>query len=193
MREERYGDPLNNALVAENYGEVTGGGTMTEKSGEIEFCGLDVSLVNVMEGVPFIISLLESRGCAKGSIVEICDEDDEDDETRAPSVQRIPFGRNEGIGVYLDGVNLASEVYTTCDVNHVWSNFEELLDGEGEPRGHWQGPTETAIYLYGRSAARMRELIADFLASYPLCQGSRVMDITPTGEDWHLSARCQAS
>jgi hypothetical protein len=41
----------------------------------------------------------------------------------------------------------------------------------------WQGPRETALYLYGPSAAHMAELIADVLAVFPLAQRCRVVPL----------------
>lgn len=37
-----------------------------------------------------------------------------------------------------------------------------------------QGPTETAFYLYGKSAAEMKSRISTFVASYPLCRKCRI-------------------
>jgi hypothetical protein len=44
----------------------------------------------------------------------------------------------------------------------------------------WKGPRETALYLYGPSAARMAELIADVLARFPLAQRCRVVPLELT-------------
>jgi hypothetical protein len=41
-RGEIYEDPLDEFLQRNLYGEVTGGGTMQAKSGEIEFCDMEV-------------------------------------------------------------------------------------------------------------------------------------------------------
>ena len=72
-------------------------------------------------------------------------------------------------------MNLSPEVYRDCDINFVWAEFEKRIGPKGKIRGFWQGATETALYLYGESAAEMQKQIGDFLASYPLCKGSRVV------------------
>jgi len=53
----------------------------------------------------------------------------------------------------------------------------ERIDGHGEVCSWWQGPSETALYLYGASFDTMAERIADLLATYPLCQGARVIKV----------------
>ena len=169
-RNERYEDPLQEALELRGFGEITGGGTMQQKSGEIEYCGIDLSLTELEESVEFVCRFLEERGAAKGSCLELSNDGKN---------KVVPFGIAEGIGIYIDGVNLPDEVYRECDINVVIEEFSRLLDGEGEIRGHWQGPTETALYIYGGSGAEMRELLADYMKSYPLCRGARVVVITP--------------
>ena len=60
--------------------------------------------------------------------------------------------------------------------------IDERLAGHGEIEAHREGPTETALYVYGDSNAAMKSAIADFLSSYPLCEGARVVDLTPAGD-----------
>ena len=91
--------------------------------------------------------------------------------------KQLPFGFLEGLGLYLNGTELPDEVYASCDSNVVYDEINRLLGERGSIQGHWQGPTETALYLYGYSATEMRSLIADFLGSYPLCQKSRLVQI----------------
>jgi len=169
-RGERYEDPLNEALVEKGYGETDGGGTMQLQSGEIEYIDVEIILNNLTNGIPFVIDKLEAMGAPKGSVLKIHDTD--------PS-REIPFGKAEGIGVYLDGVNLPDEVYQKSDVNLVIEECNKRLSGHGEMQSYWQGPTETALYFYGDNAENMKSLIRDFLDSYPLCKGARVVTIAP--------------
>ena len=78
------------------------------------------------------------------------------------------------MAIYLNGTDLPDEVYQTCDVNELFEEINRLLGDRGDIQGHWQGPTETALYLYGYSAEEMKGLIANHLATYPLCQKARV-------------------
>jgi hypothetical protein len=89
----------------------------------------------------------------------------------------VPFGFLEGMAIYLNGTDLPDEVYETCDVNELYEEINRLLGDRGEIQGHWQGPTETALYLYGYSIDEMKSLIADHMANYPLCQKARVETI----------------
>lgn len=172
-RGERYEDPLDEALRQRGLGETVGGGTMLSQSGEIEFIDVEIVLDNEEEGIPFVIQTLEELGAPRGSLLRVYDAD---------PPREIPFGRVEGIAVYLDGVNLPDEVYATSDVNVVIEEIQKRLRGYGEIQGYWQGPRETALYLYGKEAEEMRRLISDFLDTYPLCKGARVVTIAPKTE-----------
>ena len=57
------------------------------------------------------------------------------------------------------------------------SEFNRLCEGEGEVMSHWQGPRETALYLYGGSFANLKARLTPFLDAYPLCQKCRVVQI----------------
>jgi hypothetical protein len=170
-RGDRYEDPLDEALRQHGYGETDGGGTMQSKSGEIEFIDVHMLLTSPETSIPFVIQFLESRGAPKGSKLRIHDD--------AGTERVIPFGVREGFAIYLDGVNLPDEVYKTTDSNFVVSEIDKRLAGHGEIEAHWQGPTETALYIYVDSIAKMRPLIAEFMASYPLCKGARIVELTP--------------
>lgn len=178
-RGSRYEDPLQEALSAEALGEVAGGGTMVLESGEVEYIDVQVVLNDVQRGVQRLIERLETFGAPKGSTLRIYD--------RTPA-REIAFGKAEGVAVYLDGVNLPNEVYASSDVNVVIEELSNALAGRGEMHGHWEGPRETALYFYGESAEEMKNRMSDFLASYPLCAGARVVTIAPPSAT-HSSAR----
>jgi hypothetical protein len=168
QRGERYEDPLGEALANNGFGEVTGGGTLQSKGGEIEYCGIDIDLYDLPNGVPFICEFLTQQGAPKGSKLQY--------ENEGQKIE-VPFGITEGLAIYLNGTDLPDEVYRDCDVNEVFSEINRLLGGRGTIEGYWQGPTETALYLYGDSAEGMRNLISSYLVEYPLCQRARVMTI----------------
>jgi hypothetical protein len=167
-RGDRYEDPLQEALDANGLGAVTGGGTMQAQNGEIEFCGVDIDLFDAERGLPFVGQFLAECGAPKGSQLEY---------TLDGERKSLPFGFLEGLALYLNGTGLTDEVYRTCDSNFVYDEINRLLGKRGAIQGHWQGPTETALYFYGYSAAEMQSLIADLLGKYPLCQKSRLVQI----------------
>lgn len=164
-RGERYEDPLHDALDGKGLGEVTGGGTMQSENGEISYCGIDLDLIDADKAVPFICNFLAMCGAPKGSklIFEI-------DGVK----QEVPFGKLEGLAIYLNGTDLLPEVYENCDINHVYDEINRLLGDRGEIQGHWQGPMETALYLYGYSVKEMKDQISALMAEYPLCQKARI-------------------
>jgi hypothetical protein len=168
VRGELYEDPLGDSLAGNGYGEVTGAGTLQTKEGEIEYCGIDIDIFDVEKGVPFICDCLTRQGAPRGSKLLY--------ESDGKKIE-IPFGVAEGVAVYLNGTDLPDEVYKNCDINQVYDRINQLLGARGAIRGHWQGPRETALYLYGSSAVEMRGLIAGLLAEHPLCQKSRVVTI----------------
>ncbi|HZW06163.1 MAG TPA: hypothetical protein VFF65_03490, partial [Phycisphaerales bacterium] len=86
----------------------------------------------------------------------------------------VPFGKLEGIAVYLNGTDLGPEVYQSSDVNVVIEEINNAVKGRGAAADFWEGPRETALYLYGASADEMKSLIAPFMASYPLCRKARI-------------------
>ena len=167
-RGEFYEDPLQEAFDANGFGAVTGGGTMQAANGEIAFCGIDIDLLDVERGLPFVGQFLAECGAPKGSRLEFKQDQQE---------RTLPFGSLEGLALYINGTELPKEVYETCDINVAYDEIISRLGDRGSILGHWQGPTETALYLYGDSAAEMCQLIADFLDSYPLCQKSRLVQI----------------
>jgi len=112
-----------------------------------------------------VIELLEQLGAPKGSLIQRAGEPGQ------------PFGVTEGLALYLNGTDLPDEVYEQCDSNYVFEQIVERIEGVGEICSWWQGPTETALYLYGVSFEMLSERIADLIATYPLCQGARVVKI----------------
>ncbi|NOK01873.1 MULTISPECIES: hypothetical protein [Myxococcus] len=154
--------------VAETLGlgaRVTGGGTLMAPDGEIERCDIDIELDDYSRELAEKVAAVVGEMLApKGSEVILPDDEGS-----------IPFGSDEGLGLYLNGTDLPAEVYASCDSNHVHDECERLLGEEGMIHSYWQGPTETAFYMYGRSYEEMLARISGFLAEYPLCQKCRVV------------------
>lgn len=166
-RGELYEDPLDHLLKQANLGQVTGGGTQLAENGEIEFCEIEIELNDVSEEtLNSLKAIFEKLGAPKSSKMFIGSQQKE-----------IPFGELQGLAVYLNGTDLPESTYQECDVNFVFSEFDRLLEGEGSIHSYWEGPTETALYMYGNSFETMRDLISDFLDTYPLCEKARVVQI----------------
>jgi hypothetical protein len=166
-RGEIFEDPLEEELKKSGFGSVTGGGTQLAKTREIECCDVEIEVKAPSDQVAtFVIHVLERLGAPKGSKLILEGHDRE-----------IPFGSREGLAVYLNGTDLPAATYRDCDSNFVYSEFDRLLDGIGRVYSYWQGPQETAFYMYGDSFSAMRERLQEFLAIYPLCERCRVVQV----------------
>jgi len=168
-RGELYEDPVDEMLQAGGLGEVNGGGTMTSELGEITGCDVDIHIF-ADEANPVllqkIIQLLESKGAPKGSRLWI-----------AKTKQEFKIGKREGLALYLDGRNLPAETYQTCDSNYVLAEVKRLTGDESDVLRYWQGPAETAFYVYGESFEAMKRAIQGLVDTYPLCKGARIVQI----------------
>lgn len=169
-RHEVYAQPLDAVLDSLKIGEVTGGGTMQFKTGEIERCDLEIKLNDGVlpnkEVLDAITKELEKSGAPKGSMLH-----------GESMTDPVMFGQKEGMAVYLDGANLPEEVYEKCDSNYVLFQLKSLIGDVTETLRYWEGPTETAFYFYGDSFETMQKAITNFINEYPLCKGARVEQI----------------
>jgi hypothetical protein len=59
------------------------------------------------------------------------------------------------MAIYLNGTELADDVYANSDGNAVDTAPNESLGPEGTVQSYWDGPRETALYPYGPSASRI--------------------------------------
>jgi hypothetical protein len=158
--------PLHSDLEKAGLGQVTGGGTqLADEPAGIAYCDVEVELKDASEAtLKWLIEQFEKIGAPKGSKLHI-------------DGKSIPFGKHEGMGIFLDGINLPDEVYQNYDLDHVIDESNRLLGGKGGYRSYWQGSQETALYFYGPSFAQMKAAVASLLADYPLCRNCRVEQI----------------
>ena len=166
-RAQLYEDPLKALLSKANLGSVAGGGTHLATNGEIVSCDLEIQLHALDENTLRLVkAALEKLGAPKGSTLRVDSEQRE-----------VPFGLNEGLAVYLNGTDLPDATYRECDSNFVYEEFNRLLQGQGSVHSHWQGPTETALYVYGSTLEGMKAALSGFINSYPLCDKARIVRI----------------
>ena len=69
-RGKKYEDPLDDALKRAKLGEVTGGGSSLTKERKIEWAGIDVDLIELERGIPFLKRKLVELGAPKGSTLQ---------------------------------------------------------------------------------------------------------------------------
>lgn len=165
-RGELYEEPLQEMIGTAGIGEVTGGGTMIQVTGEIEYCNVEIRTQDTAPStIGAVIQMLETLGAPKGSRLVMEDG------------KETSFGTLEGLAVYLNGTDLPDHVYQECDSNHIFDEFNRLLGKAGKIHSRWDGPTETAFYLFGISYDEMCKRLSGFIASYPLCQKARLVRI----------------
>jgi hypothetical protein len=166
-RGERYEDPLHDMLISEGLGEVEGGGTMVNEDNEIMYVDVEIMFSGETEAVAQrIIIFLENAGAPKGSKLIFPE-----------SERTIEFGKQEGLALYLNGTDLADEVYEAEDPNVTLEELNSLLAGAGSITDYWNGNTETALYAYGSSFAKMKSIIDPYVERSPNCQLSRIVQI----------------
>jgi hypothetical protein len=146
---------------------IVGGGTLLEDNGEIMVCDIEIELEDMTDDtISSVREVFEAMLAPKGSYITVHGQD-----------KKIEFGQHEGLGLYLNGTDLPDDVYETCDSNFVYEECERLIQGLGMINSHWQGSTETALYMYGKSFDAMYEAIKPFVDTYPLCQKARMVRI----------------
>jgi hypothetical protein len=167
QRGDIFEDPLDAALKERGIGAVVGGGTeMAPPPAGIASCDVEIQLNSLANDlVNETISLLEGLGAPKGSQLVL------------PDGATRPFGKLEGLALFLNGTDLPDEVYASSDVNRTVEGLNKSMVGEGFFMGHWQGPSETALYFYGRSFAGMRAASEEYTKTDALCAQCRIEQI----------------
>lgn len=69
-RGSRFEEPLEAALRAAALGSVTGGGSQTGEGTSVEFCGLDVVVLDRAPAIELIRRVMQSAGCPKDAVIE---------------------------------------------------------------------------------------------------------------------------
>jgi hypothetical protein len=167
MHRGHFADALHETLEQRQIGEVTGGGTqLAEEPAGIAYCDIEIYLTDDRQTtLDAVAEELNKLGAPKGSKLILSNG------------RQIPFGVHDGLALFLNGMDLPDEVYANSDINHVIDECERLMAGGGRMLSYWEGSRDTALYFYGASFEQMKAAIAPFVASYPLCQKSRIEQI----------------
>jgi hypothetical protein len=160
-----FEDTIDHLLRTLGIGEVDGGGSLLSKTGEIEYCDVEIYFNERPDEDSKEFNILLAHICVpKGSFLISRDDKRE-------------VGELEGLALYLNGTDLDKEVYETSDVDHLISELIKALGDEHRYFSYWHGPEETALYFYGRSFDKMKGLIAPIVDVYLLCQKSRLVQV----------------
>lgn len=166
-RGERYEEPLRDALAIRELGVVTGGGSQLTPTAEIGFVDVELALADLNGALDVAKRVLEEAGAPVGSQL-LFESNDRDVE--------LPFGVQEAVALYVDGVSLPDEVYEQLDLDEFMGRLAEAVESVGgESRTTWSGATETAFYHYGPSADAMLDALRPILHAYPVCQNARIV------------------
>jgi len=156
--------PLDNLLMEQGYGEVDGSGSQLSAQYEVAYCCLDIVVNQINdEIIQFIKTRLEDLGSPKGSLLMV-------------NYLELPFGRNEGLALYLKDHDLPSKPQD-YEANHLFREIQQLVNGVGSIYGCWNGREESALYLYGPSFEAMKERLANYVQTLPLSQKARLEQI----------------
>lgn len=118
------------------------------------------------------------------------DEDDNaiefeyrDDLENSENTVSIEFGIYEGLGLYLDRVNLPDSLFEEYDIHEFIADVEIALDiderGENDdlPLRCFELNDYTVLYFYGKSFHDMKKALAALIAEHPLCKGAKVVRV----------------
>lgn len=177
--------------------DIVGGGSLLDDNGESFESVIEIALAECNDTIiDHIIGFFESTLAPKGSSLTIYEpsassidsaiiqdtavEDTALDSEAEPAInagRKIHFGHQEGLGLYLNGKDLAPKIYQKYDIRHVFDKCNSLLKGVGMVNSYWQGYSETALYMYGDSYEQMVKRIEPFVSTYPLCNKSKMVKI----------------
>jgi len=164
QRGDRYEDPLAFWIEGAFPGSrVTGGGTLRSPQGEPLACAVRAEVTGASSDIEDgVAAFLDGLGAPLGSSLTLGE--------RAPR----EFGVQIGFALYLDGHGLPTEVYAANDVNEFIDELHARTADHGVLQSFWEGPTETALYLYGPDASALSGSIAPLLGAHPLAVNARL-------------------
>jgi hypothetical protein len=88
----------------------------------------------------------------------------------------VPFGKQQALTIYLDGVTLPAEIYQQADGAALVDQINATIAGHGGAvRDYWDGPRDTAVYVYGPNAELLWRQLEPALLGDPQCQNARIV------------------
>ncbi|MCM1256927.1 MAG: hypothetical protein NC307_03655 [Roseburia sp.] len=157
-------DALQEIFQENKAGEITGGGTLLKENGEIDSCDIEIDFYDDEKSIEWLVNLLNNIGIPKGSALRGIEPP-------------INVGTLQGLAIYMNGTDLAEEIYESCDINYAIEQLEQAVEGIGHMYSYRELNEFTALYFYGTSFSEMKEKMNPFVSSYPLCQKCRIDQI----------------
>ena len=69
-RGEKYEDPIDEILSAHDLGAVTGGGSVINRSKQIEYVSVDITVHNLDAAVDLVVQALRDAGAPRGTVIQ---------------------------------------------------------------------------------------------------------------------------
>lgn len=164
---ERYDlweEPLTTRLEASGEGEVTGGGTMMNEEGEIQYCDLEVALPDLSDArLTQLQSTVEAIGAPKNTMFV-----DDDGETLRS------FGTLSVVGVGLDGTDLPDSAYEGFDPDEFSDEVIAALGDGHAYAGSDAGARYTFFYYSGPDGSVIEDKLRQVTSAKPIGQGAQI-------------------
>lgn len=172
-RGEHFEDDLDHALRDVGLGEVTGGGTMMGDDGGVVSCDIEIDAADAEPStIKSILAVIEDLGVPRGSQLLVGQGAGEGE-----AETTHPVGAHAGLAIFINGMDLADEVYEQYDLESVMEALDEVLDTAGTIMSFWHGLRESAIYVYGPDFDDMKKAAEEFAESCPLLDQCRYEQI----------------
>ncbi|PJI91722.1 hypothetical protein BC777_0556 [Yoonia maricola] len=166
-RLEFWEEPLEERFEATGEGEVSGGGTMMDADGEIQFCDLEIALPDLSEAhLTALQAILTELGAPKNT--QFLNDDGE---------VLKQFGTVSVVGVGLDGTGLPDSAYEDFDPDAFSEEIVAAL-GEGYSYGGSNaGERYTFFYYHGADGAAIEATLRGIAGGKPIGQGAQFVHL----------------
>ena len=159
-----FGQPLGLQLAALEIGHVADLAVSLNQNGEAEHVVITFSLTSDHPRMlETIAGLLEELDAPRGSVIGT-----------AETPEQLPFGRTEGLGLYLDPGDGTGE----DDHLDVLEACTDALEGAGIYQGHTRLGERTALYFYGDSFNEMKNALTFVVSTEPRCRNAYARRLT---------------
>ncbi|MEJ8560464.1 hypothetical protein QTO30_03945 [Yoonia sp. GPGPB17] len=166
-RYEFWEEPLEEHLKSVGEGEVSGGGTMMDEDGEIQFSDLELALPDLSDDR---LTQLETAMVALGAPKKTQFLNDDGNTLRE-------FGTVCVVGVGLDGTGLPDSAYEDFDPDTFSDEIVAALGDGYSYGGSNAGERYTFFYYHGADDAVMEEKLRAVADSKPIGQSAQFVHL----------------
>ena len=174
----RIEDALDYMLRSKRWGSISGGGTLITDDGEPEACDIEIDLMEYSETMRNnLLSVLKKLEVAKGSKISYWAADKDANEAKFDLT--CPIGDLEGLGIYINKVDLQEEAEEGEGIADVYHSLIDILGNNGALEySYGENANEVALYFYGEGGYEfMLNKVLPFLKENPLGQKCKTEQI----------------